>query len=63
VRALERRPAGSGPEESDDDDGLAPALDLDRPDPLAANVALDEPPRRLARENHPRLGQLLEAGG
>ena len=63
AQALERRAARPHAEESNHDDRLAPALDLNGSDALAADVALDEPPRRLARENRARLGQLLEAGG
>src|SRR5262249_20293731 len=60
---VEWRQAWTHTEEPDHDDGLAPPLHLDGPDPLALDVALDEPPSRLAREDCPRLGQLLEAGG
>ena len=61
TQALERRAARPHTEESNHDDRLAPALDLNGPHALAADVALDEPPRRLAREDRARLGQLLEA--
>ena len=63
VRPLQWRAAGSHADEAVHDDRVAPALDLNRPDALPAHVALDEAPRRLAREDHAWLGHLLEACG
>ena len=59
--ALERRPPRAHAEEPEHDDRLGAAPHGDGSHALAADVALDEPPRRLAGQDRARLGQ--SAGG
>ena len=59
---LERRASRAHAEEAEHDDRLGAAPHGDGSHALAADVALDEPPRRLADQDGARLGGLLEAG-